>query len=436
MELSVAEGRVLGCLIEKQVTDEEVPSLTLDELRFSCNKATDRDPIVAFDDRTVEDMLLNLKAKGLARYVAAGRGAAPTSYRHRADDRWRLEQAELAVLSILLLRGPQTVDQVWALVDEMCLIENRTGVEVALDTLAGRTPTPLAARLASSGGPDGVSWVEVLTGRYLLDQPRRDVFGPPPATTDRRGSGLPAREPWRPDERFDRRQRRDERDLDRGRDRERARDVEVRNDRDWDEERDRRPDDRDRREAAAVYDLRDRDRDVRERDRVQERDHGPERDRVQDRERDRDRRSERDGHDRATVEPQLAPRPPEPLPRPQQVDPPVPMAVPANQPPRPEPTLADIVDRLANIERRLAGIEAALNSLRSAQNQPPQPQAPPKDPQQSQLKQPPLPSSRNQQAAQLQLNQQQGKAHGQPPPPPPPPSRSHPQGQAPSRSHR
>jgi uncharacterized protein YceH (UPF0502 family) len=110
MELSVAEGRVLGCLIEKQVTDEEVSSLTLDELRFSCNKPSERDPIVAFDDRTVEDTLLNLKAKGLARYVAAGRGAAPTSYRHRADDRWRLEQPELAVLSILLLRGPQTVD--------------------------------------------------------------------------------------------------------------------------------------------------------------------------------------------------------------------------------------------------------------------------------------------------------------------------------------
>src|SRR6266545_467908 len=141
MELSVTEGRVLGCLIEKQVTELDAYSLTLDELRFSCNQTTGRDPVVAYDDRTVEDTLLALKAKGLARFVAVGRNAGPVTYRHRADERWRLDRPELAVLAILLLRGPQTVDQVWALVDGLSLIDTPTEVEAALDALAGRTPS-------------------------------------------------------------------------------------------------------------------------------------------------------------------------------------------------------------------------------------------------------------------------------------------------------
>ncbi|HMG43199.1 MAG TPA: DUF480 domain-containing protein [Acidimicrobiales bacterium] len=168
MDMTAAEGRVLGCLVEAQVANPDVYAVTLDELRFSCNQITGREPVMLLDDRVVEDTLLMLKSRGLARFVTAGHRAGPISYRHRADERWRLGEPELAVLAVLLVRGPQTVDQVYRLLDEKQLAGSRTEVEAALDTLAGRTPRSLATRLAPSGPgpaqPGDVMWAEVLTG--------------------------------------------------------------------------------------------------------------------------------------------------------------------------------------------------------------------------------------------------------------------------------
>jgi len=164
MDMTVAEARVLGCLVEAQVLNPDVYAVTLDELRFSCNQTTGRDPVMMLDDRTVEDTLLVLRSRGLVRFVVASRAVAgPTTYRHRADERWRLGPPELAVLSVLLLRGPQTVEQVWALLSEPGFAGSRTEVEAALDTLGGRTPHPLARRLSPPAGSRDVMWVEALT---------------------------------------------------------------------------------------------------------------------------------------------------------------------------------------------------------------------------------------------------------------------------------
>ena len=154
---------MLGCLIEAQVANPDVYAVSLDELRFSCNQTSGREPVMMLDDRVVEVTLLALKSRGLARFVVAGRNAGPTSYRHRADERWRLGPPELAVLAVLLVRGRQTVDQVWALLDEPGLVGSRTEVEASLDTLAGRTPRSLATRLPGASSRDA-TWVEVLTG--------------------------------------------------------------------------------------------------------------------------------------------------------------------------------------------------------------------------------------------------------------------------------
>jgi len=163
MDLTAAEGRVLGCLVEAQVANPDVYAISLDALRFSCNQTSGREPIMMLDDRVVEVTLLALKSRGLARFVVAGRNAGPTSYRHRADERWRLGPSELAVLAVLLLRGPQTVDQVWTLLEEPGLVGSRTEVEASLDTLAGRTPRSLATRLPGASSREA-TWVEVLTG--------------------------------------------------------------------------------------------------------------------------------------------------------------------------------------------------------------------------------------------------------------------------------
>lgn len=165
MELTPAEGRVLACLIEKQVDSPDAYSLTLDELRFACNQTTGRQEEVTYDDRVVTENLLSLKSKGLARFVPTGRGTGDVRYRHRADERWRLNVQELAVLASLILRGPQTPDRVLSSVPAGSLLETPAEVEAVLDGLAGRTPTGFAMRLHAKSRGREVRWAEILTGR-------------------------------------------------------------------------------------------------------------------------------------------------------------------------------------------------------------------------------------------------------------------------------
>lgn len=165
MELTPAEGRVLACLIEKQVGGPEAYSLTLDELRFACNQTSGRRTAVTYDDRVVVETLLSLKSKGLAKFVPAGQGTREVRYRHRADDRWRLSLQEQTVLASLMLHGPQTAGEVFASVPAGTLIETPAEVEAVLDGLAGRTPMPFATRMGGKGRGEEVRWAEVLTGR-------------------------------------------------------------------------------------------------------------------------------------------------------------------------------------------------------------------------------------------------------------------------------
>lgn len=164
MELTAAEGRVLGCLIDRQAASPEAYALSLDEVRFACNHSGSRPDAPVFDDRTVDDALVSLKSKGLARFVQAGRNVGPVRYRHRADERWRLSPAELAVLAALLLGGPQTVDEVRVAVQGTPNLDSPEDVETALDALAGRTPTPFATRVPPAAWGGETLWAEILTG--------------------------------------------------------------------------------------------------------------------------------------------------------------------------------------------------------------------------------------------------------------------------------
>ena len=169
MELTAAEGRVLGCLIARQPSrlgSDEPPTLSLDDVRFTCNQS-DRPEPEPFDDRTVDDALVSLKSKGLARFIPAGRNMGPVRFRHRADERWRLTGGELAVLAVLLLDGPQTAEEVRARLGRNAVLDlvDDIDVEAALDALAGRTPTPFATRVAAPAWGGETLWAEVLTGQ-------------------------------------------------------------------------------------------------------------------------------------------------------------------------------------------------------------------------------------------------------------------------------
>ena len=172
--LSVEEARVVACLVEKEATLPDTYPLTLNALRLACNQTSNRDPIVTWDDRTVENTLLSLKSMGLVRFVHPSHGGRTVRYRHVADERWRLSKGELAVLAVLVLRGPQTTNVVRARTDRLIGPDDGT-VEEILDMLAARSPEPFAVRVGQRHGEREPRWAEALTGEPELDDTTQEV---------------------------------------------------------------------------------------------------------------------------------------------------------------------------------------------------------------------------------------------------------------------
>jgi uncharacterized protein len=179
MALTAEEARVLGSLIEKEATVPDSYPLSLNALRLACNQTTNRHPVMAYDDRTVENALLSLKSMGLVRFAHPSHGGRTTRYRHSADERWRLSTPELAVLSVLILRGPQTVGEVRGRAERHHPFGDLYEVEEILDTLAGRSPEPFAVRLERRSGEREARWAQVLTG-----EPDLEALAAEPVTAD------------------------------------------------------------------------------------------------------------------------------------------------------------------------------------------------------------------------------------------------------------
>jgi uncharacterized protein len=106
---TVVEARVLGCLLEKQRTVPDQYPLTLDALVSACNQSSSRDPIMQLSEHDVETAIGSLKTQGLVRLVHPSHGRSVTRHRQVADESWQLEADAAAMLSVLTLRGPQTV---------------------------------------------------------------------------------------------------------------------------------------------------------------------------------------------------------------------------------------------------------------------------------------------------------------------------------------
>jgi uncharacterized protein YceH (UPF0502 family) len=164
MVLGPEEARILACLIEKEATVPESYPLTLNALRLACNQSTNREPVVAYDDRTVEAALLSLKSMGLVRFVHPSHGGRTIRYRHVAGERWRLSPAELGVLAVLVLRGAQTVGEVRSRAERHLDGDDAGSVEEILDTLAARSPDPFAVRLERRAGEREARWAHTLSG--------------------------------------------------------------------------------------------------------------------------------------------------------------------------------------------------------------------------------------------------------------------------------
>jgi uncharacterized protein YceH (UPF0502 family) len=140
--LHAVEIRVLGSLLEKDIATPEYYPLTVNALMNACNQKSSREPVVSFDDSTVEHALELLRSKGLALRVS-GAGHRVEKWGHRLGE-WNMGRRELAVLCVLMLRGPQTVGELRGRTDRMHTFEDLDEVERVLTALAGRT-APLVA---------------------------------------------------------------------------------------------------------------------------------------------------------------------------------------------------------------------------------------------------------------------------------------------------
>lgn len=159
--LTAEEQRVLGCLLEKEITVPASYPLTLNALRAACNQSSSRDPQVDYDERTVQDAARALKDRGLARVTWMDYGRRTLKYAHQLDEALPLEPDERAVLTVLLLRGPQAPGELKTRTERLHRFADRGAVEATLARMAGRD-APLVRRLERKPGQQDHRWVHVL----------------------------------------------------------------------------------------------------------------------------------------------------------------------------------------------------------------------------------------------------------------------------------
>ena len=151
--LTVIEGRVLGCLMEKERTVPDQYPLSLNALVSACNQSSSREPIMALDDFEIEACITSMKAQGLVRIVHPSHGRSVTRYRQVADEKFELDDPCAAIIAVLLVRGPQTAAELRSRTERLHSFESVSEVESCLRTL---TDSALVRLLDRQSGHDVV----------------------------------------------------------------------------------------------------------------------------------------------------------------------------------------------------------------------------------------------------------------------------------------
>jgi uncharacterized protein YceH (UPF0502 family) len=172
---------VIGSLIEKQLTTPDQYPLTLNALLLACNQTTNRDPVVAFDEGTVDQALAALKAAGLVRLVHPSHGRSVTRFQQLLGEHLAISERQAALVAVLLLRGPQTGGELRSRSARMCEFDDIAEVDAELERLSG-LPEPVVVRLPRRPGQKEERWVQLLTdsstglpGRPADDVPSGDA---------------------------------------------------------------------------------------------------------------------------------------------------------------------------------------------------------------------------------------------------------------------
>ncbi len=164
MDADPIEIRVLGCLIEKQRTTPDTYPLTLNSLRLACNQATNREPVVEYDEEAIRGALQRLWRKEWAR-LASGQGSRSVKYRQLVQETLALADDEISILCVLMLRGPQTPGELKQRTERLHPFASLAEVEETLERLGERR---LAVALGRRPGQKEERYAQLLAGE--IDQ--------------------------------------------------------------------------------------------------------------------------------------------------------------------------------------------------------------------------------------------------------------------------
>jgi uncharacterized protein YceH (UPF0502 family) len=159
-ELNLIEARVLGCLIEKEINTPEYYPLSLNATLNACNQKSSREPVMELVESDVRTALFELSNMGLVRTIADGR---VSKFEHRVRDVLNLRRDEVAVMCLLLLRGPQTSAELRGRSERMYSFEDNAAALATLERLAAREE-PLVVLLNRQPGAREARWAHLLSG--------------------------------------------------------------------------------------------------------------------------------------------------------------------------------------------------------------------------------------------------------------------------------
>jgi uncharacterized protein YceH (UPF0502 family) len=171
--LNEVECRVLGSLIEKEITTPEYYPLSLNALVNACNQKSNRDPVMNLDEAAVRQALHSLDGQSLVRYVSAS-DSRVTKYEHRLQEAFNFYRHEVAILCVLLLRGPQTPGELRTRAERMHPFEDLGAVQSSLQHLMKREP-PLAKVLPRHRGTKESRYAHLLSGDVESFEPESEV---------------------------------------------------------------------------------------------------------------------------------------------------------------------------------------------------------------------------------------------------------------------
>ena len=180
LTLHPIEVRVLGSLLEKETTTPEYYPMSLNALVNACNQKSNRDPVVSYDDETVEEALRSLREKGLL-LTATGAGSRVPKYGHRISEKLNLGRRELAIMCELMVRGPQTLGELRNRAERMHAFDDIAEVESVVERLP-----ELITKLPRRPGEKEVRYAHLLSGAPVVtDEAAQGADAPVAPRTDR-----------------------------------------------------------------------------------------------------------------------------------------------------------------------------------------------------------------------------------------------------------